>query len=192
VPHPAFRNQTPMKRVMHKASFANSTPYARNPPNRVHAGFQKGGFLSWKIGTEPAKPLHEDQSDPGFLFINRTSREDLLPRDRRELRSHVMQRYVHQRKPKQERKEEAADENREGAQGRMELMPKVNKVLGGGRVDPFNSLPVTMSGSMSLLLDYCRCSSASSSPYLIPCFNELLTQLLCSRCYNSCPSTLPS
>jgi hypothetical protein len=138
-----------MKRVMHKASFVNST--ARNPPNRVHTGFQKCGFLSWKIGTEPAKPLHKDQSDPGFLFINRTSRDDLLPRDRRELRSHVMQRYVHQRKPKQEK--EAADENREGAQCRLQLMPKVNKVLGAGRVDPFNSLPITMSGSMSQLLD---------------------------------------
>jgi len=96
----------------------------------------------------------------GLLFINRTSLADLRPRDRRELRSHVMQRYVHQRREKQE-KEEAIVENREGAQGGLQLAPKVNKVLGAGRVNPFDSMPVTMSSSMSRLLDYCKYSATS-------------------------------
>jgi len=119
--------------------------------------------LSWKIGGEPAKPRYEDQSDPGLLFINHTSPANLRSRDRRKLRSHVMQRYVHQRRRKLE-KEEAVDENREGVQGRPQLVPKVNEVLGAGRVDPFKSLPVIMSSSMSRLLDHCKCSAASCAP----------------------------
>lgn len=120
-------------------------------------------------------------------------------------------RHVHRRRRKSE-KEKAVDENRPGVQVGLPLVPTVDPVLGAGRVDPFNSLPVTMSSSMSKLLDCCKCSATSTAPrgygavhlrkccemsHLpshdpIPGPDELLTRLLCYSCYNCCSSTLSS
>ncbi|RFU29346.1 hypothetical protein B7463_g6993, partial [Scytalidium lignicola] len=90
-------------------------------------------------------------ADPGFLFVDLV---DVSHRDRRELRSHVMKRVVHQKK----RKKEII------SHGEVQLLlkeavevveaPKVDKYLPAGRVDPFNCLALSMTSSMHQLFDH--------------------------------------
>ncbi|KAH8812126.1 hypothetical protein F5884DRAFT_898448 [Xylogone sp. PMI_703] len=90
-------------------------------------------------------------ADPGFLFVDLV---DISHRDRRELRSHVMKRVVHQKKRKKDvvPHTEAQLLPKEDAQA-VEA-PKVDKYLPAGRVDPFNCLALSMDSSMNHLFDY--------------------------------------
>jgi hypothetical protein len=120
-----------------------------------------GQFISWQTSArtaEPKIPPDEDlgdQSNPGLLFINQIGPGAIQPQERKRMRSHIMQSHIYKRR-------ERAVEGK-GNQHRISLqpVPDVDRLLGAGELDPFNSLPVTMSSSNSRLLHYCKSSTVS-------------------------------
>lgn len=116
-----------------------------------------GQFISWQSSAGPVE--HEDspdedlgdQPDPGPPFINYTGPMVIKARERRRIRSHAIQRHIHKRN---EMVVEEKGKQRQQSQPMPE--PDVDRLLGGGDLDPFNSLPVRISSSDSRLLHYCK------------------------------------
>jgi hypothetical protein len=120
-----------------------------------------GQFISWQSSAglaehedSPDEDL-EDQPGPGLPFINYSGPGVTKPRERRRMRSHAIKRHRHKRNEIVEKK---------GKQRQQSLPlpePDVDRLLGGGDLDPFNSLPVRMSSSDSRLLHYCKSHTVS-------------------------------
>jgi len=130
------------------------TPYISVLPNA-------GKFISWQTSAraaEPKNPQDEDlgaQPNPGLLFINHIGLGVVQSQERKRMRSHVMQSHIHKRR-------ERAAEGK-SSQRRIDLLPvpNIDRLLGAGAFDPFNSLAVTMSSSNSRLLHYCKSPAVS-------------------------------
>jgi hypothetical protein len=124
-------------------------------------GQRAGKFISWQISAAEAEnPSNEDlgdQPNPGLLFINQMGPGlgAIQPQERKRMRSHVMQSHIYKRN------ERAVDEKGKGKQRQIGLqpLPNIDRLLGAGDLDPFNSLPVIMSSSNSRLLHYCKSST---------------------------------
>jgi hypothetical protein len=121
-----------------------------------------GQFISWQISAGSAE--HEDspdeelgdQPDPGVRFINYTGPRVIKSRKRRPMRALAIQSHIHKRN------EIVVEEKGKQRQQSHPLSePDVDRLLGGGDLDPFNSLPVRMSSLDSRLLHYCKSYTVS-------------------------------
>ncbi|KAE9374865.1 hypothetical protein N431DRAFT_438260 [Stipitochalara longipes BDJ] len=114
-----------------------------------------GQFISWRVSAGSAEHEHPpdedlgDQLDPGLRFKNYTGPKVIKSRGHRRKRSHAIQRHVHKRN-------EIVVEERGKQHQQWQLLaePDIDRLLGGGDLDPFNSLPVRISSSDNRLLQY--------------------------------------
>lgn len=110
-----------------------------------------GNSNARRIGTVisanlPRSALQQHQSPPDLLFVNNFNLNEVTIETRRAVRSHVMRNY---RSQTRRRKIIELKPN-------LPSNPRLHRVLGAGRVDPFDSFPISMTSSMSRLFDRCK------------------------------------
>jgi hypothetical protein len=86
---------------------------------------------------------------PDLLFVMYTSPSEIASQNLRHVRSHVMHQHLRRRR----RSEEAETSEEPVTEAKC---PRINLLPGAGRVDPLDTLSVTMTRAMSRLFDHCK------------------------------------
>lgn len=105
----------------------------------------------------PVRTMENPRPGTNLLFITHTGVPKVSSRERTAVRSHVMRKYrskdkMNKRKPVEENQE--MDDRQ--VERQMPLAPEIAKILGAGRIDPFDCFSVSMNNAMNFLFDHCE------------------------------------